>query len=79
MTNIKSVPEALEAYLTDKSRKIFESLGIFTDIELEARVEVEFEKLTKKIQIEARVLGDIAINHIVPIAIEYQTIPYRKC
>jgi len=73
LTNIKSVPEALESYLTKKSRKIFESLGIFTDIELEARVEVEYEKYTKKIQIEARILGDLAINHIVPIAIAYQT------
>jgi glutamine synthetase len=73
LTNIKSVPEALESYLTDKSRKVFESLGIFTDVELEARVEVEYEKLTKKVQIEARILGDLAINHIVPIAIAYQT------
>lgn len=73
LTNIKSVPEALEAYLTDRSRKVFENVGIFTDVELEARVEVEFEKFTKKVQIEARVLGDLAINHIVPIAIEYQT------
>jgi glutamine synthetase len=73
LTNIKSVPEALEAYLTKPSREVFESLGIFTEVELEARVEVEFEKYTKKIQIEARVLGDLAINHIVPIAIAYQT------
>jgi len=73
LTNIKSVPEALESYLIPKSRKIFEDLGIFTDIELEARVEVEYEKYTKKIQIEARILGDLAINHIVPIAIAYQT------
>jgi glutamine synthetase len=73
LTNVKSVPQALEAYLTDKSRKIFETLKIFTDIELEARVEVEYEKYTKKIQIEARILGDLAINHIVPIAIAYQT------
>lgn len=73
LTNVKSVPEALEAYLTDNSRRVFESLGIFTDVELEARVEVELEKYTKKVQIESRVLGDIAINHIVPIAIAYQT------
>ena len=73
LTNIKSVPEALESYLSDKSRKVFESLGIFTDIELEARVEVEYEKYTKKVQIESRILGDLAINHIVPIAITYQT------
>jgi glutamine synthetase len=73
LTNVKSVPEALEAYLTPKSREVFESLGIFTDVELEARVEVEMEKYTKKIQIESRVLGDLAINHIVPTAITYQT------
>jgi glutamine synthetase len=73
LTNIKSIPEALEAYLTLNSRKVFDKLGIFSPIELEARVEVEFEKYTKKVQIESRVLGDIAINHIVPIAIAYQT------
>ncbi len=73
LTNIKSVPQALDAYLFDRSRKVFSSLEIFSDIELEARVEVEFEKYIKKIQIEARVLGDLAINHIVPTAITYQT------
>ena len=73
LTNIKSVPQALDAYLLDKSRKVFEGLGIFNEKELEARVEVEFEKYIKKIQIEARVLGDLAINHIVPTAIAYQT------
>ena len=73
LTNIKSVPEALEAYLNVNSREVFSSLGVFSDVELEARVEVEYEKYTKKIQIEARVLGDLAINHIVPIAIAYQT------
>ncbi len=73
LTNIKSVPQALEAYLNKNSRKVFESLGIFNEKELEARVEVEYEKYIKKIQIEARVLGDLAINHIVPTAIAYQT------
>ncbi len=73
LTNIKSVPKALEAYLTKKSLKVFEDLGIYTHGEIEARVEVEFEKYMKKIQIESRVLGDLASNHIVPIAIEYQT------
>jgi glutamine synthetase len=47
--------------------------GIFTEKELESRVEVEYEKFTKKVQIEARVLGDLAINHIVPTAIRYMT------
>ncbi len=73
LTNIKSVPLALDAYLYKSSRKVFESLDIFNEKELEARVEVEYEKYIKKIQIEARVLGDLAINHIVPTAIAYQT------
>jgi glutamine synthetase len=47
--------------------------GVFTDKELESRVEVEYEKFAKKVQIESRVLGDLAINHIVPIAIKYMT------
>jgi glutamine synthetase len=73
LTNIKSVPMALDAYLNKGSRKVFETLEIFNEKELEARVEVEYEKYIKKIQIEARVLGDLAINHIVPTAIAYQT------
>jgi glutamine synthetase len=74
LTNINSVPAALEAYLSDKSIKLLTDMGIFTEKELEGRTEVEFEKYTMKIQIEARVLGDLAINHIVPTAIQYQTL-----
>jgi glutamine synthetase len=73
LTNVKKVPEALSAYLRPGNRKIFEKLGIFTDAELKGRVEVEYEKFIMKVQIEARVLGDLAINHIVPTAVEYQT------
>ncbi len=73
LTNIISVPESLTKYLDDNSRKLLVGTGIMTERELEARVEVEMEKFTKKIQIEARVLGDLAINHIVPTAIQYQT------
>jgi len=72
LTNVTDVPEALEAYLSDKSRKLFFDLGIFTEAELEGRVEVMFEQYTMKIQIEARVLGDLTINHIVPTAVKYQ-------
>ncbi|MCK5066641.1 MAG: glutamine synthetase III, partial [Bacteroidales bacterium] len=72
LTNVTDVPEALSAYLTDKSKKLFFDLGIFTEAELEGRVEVMFEQYTKKIQIEARVLGDLSINHIVPTAVKYQ-------
>jgi glutamine synthetase len=72
LTNVTNVPEALTAYLTEKSKKLFFNLGIFTESELEGRVEVMFEQYTKKIQIEARVLGDLSINHIVPTVVQYQ-------
>jgi glutamine synthetase len=74
LTNIKSVPESISKYLTEKSRKVLVDGRIFTDRELESRVEVEYEKFIKKVQIEARVLGDLAINHIVPTAIQYMTV-----
>jgi glutamine synthetase len=73
LCNIKSVPESIGKYLAPGSRKVLVGTGIFTDKELESRVEVEYEKFTKKIQIEARVLGDLAINHIVPTAVTYMT------
>lgn len=71
--NIQSVPESIGRYLTPNSRKILVGSGIFSDKEIESRVEVEYEKFTKKVQIEARVLGDLAINHIVPTAVTYMT------
>ncbi|NQU84791.1 MAG: glutamine synthetase III [Mariniphaga sp.] len=74
LTNIKSVPESLSAYLRDENKKLFDELGIFNESELEGRVEVEYEKFIMKIQIEARVLGDLATNHIVPTAVQYQTV-----
>jgi glutamine synthetase len=73
LTNINSVPEALAGYLTEKSRKLFISQEVLSEIELEGRTAVEFEKFIMKVQIEARVLGDLAINHIVPTAVQYQT------
>jgi glutamine synthetase len=73
LCNIASVPESLKCYLTPASKEVLIGSGIFTEKELESRVEVEFEKFTKKIQIEARVLGDLAINHIVPTAIRYMS------
>jgi glutamine synthetase len=74
LSNITCVPEALKGYLTETSKDIFTKMGIFDVKELEGRVEVEYEKFMKKIQIEARVLGDISINHIVPTAVKYQTL-----
>jgi glutamine synthetase len=73
LCNLASVPESISLYLTKQSREVLVGSHVFTDKELESRVEVEYEKFTKKVQIEARVLGDLAINHIVPIAIKYMT------
>ncbi|RIJ48352.1 glutamine synthetase type III [Maribellus luteus] len=73
LSNVNDVPEALEAYLRPESKKLFSKLGVLNESELRGRVEVEFEKFIMKIQIEARVLADMAINHIVPTAVEYQT------
>jgi glutamine synthetase len=73
LTNITSVPESLGTYLIPKNKSLFAQLGVLNESELNGRVEVEYEKFIMKIQIEARVLGDIAINHIVPIAVDYQT------
>lgn len=73
LCNLSSVPESISLYLTKQSRDVLIGSGVFTDKELESRVEVEYEKFTKKVQIESRVLGDLAINHIVPIAISYMT------
>jgi glutamine synthetase len=74
LKNINNVIEAFGAYLLENSRKLFTQFNIFTDKELEARYEIQHETYTKKIQIESRVLGDLAINHIIPIAIQYQNI-----
>ena len=69
----KSCPRVFERYLSEESVRMFESLGIMTRKELEARNEVKWETYTKKIQIEARVLGDLSVNHIIPVATRYQS------
>ena len=68
-----SCPVIFDQYLTEDSVRMFESAGVMTRKELEARNEVKWETYTKKIQIEARVLGDPVMNHVVPVAIEYQS------
>jgi glutamine synthetase len=73
LSNIASVPESIGQYLTKQSKEVLIETGIFTEKELQSRVEVEYDKFTKKVQIEARVLGDLAINHILPTAIRYMT------
>lgn len=69
-----SVPKIFDAYMSDESVDMFDRTGVFTKVELQARNEVKWEMYTKKIQIEARVLGDLAINHIIPVATRYQSI-----
>lgn len=69
-----SVPKIFDAYLSHSSVEMFNKTGVFNDLELRARNEVKWETYTKKIQIEARVLGDLALNHIIPVATRYQSI-----
>jgi glutamine synthetase len=72
LPNLKTTPIALDAMVTKKAKKLFENNNVYTHVELEARHEIELEKYIKKVQIEARIMGDLAINHIVPAAVAYQ-------
>ena len=72
LTNICHVPEALMHYVDNQSKAVLIGEHIFNETELNSRLEVELEKFTMKVQIESRVLGDLAINHIVPTAVSYQ-------
>ncbi len=72
LSNIKDTPRALDAYLSKESKKIFADLKVLSETELEARNEIHWENYIMKIQIESRVMGDLAINHIVPTAVAYQ-------
>ena len=69
----KSAPVVFDRYLDEDSVKMFESQNVMKRNELEARNEVKWETFTKKIQIEARVLGDLSMNHIIPVATDYQS------
>ena len=72
LPNIKTTPLALDAMVTDKAKRLFESNNIYTHSELEARHEIELEKYIKKVQIESRIMGELATSHIIPVAIRYQ-------
>lgn len=72
LSNHKTTPEALKAKVSKKAIALFEELGIMNHVEVEARYEIELEEYAKRIQIEGRVLGDIARNHVIPTAIKYQ-------
>ena len=69
----KSCPKIFERYLDPATIKMFEDMGVMKKNELEARNEVKWETYTKKIQIEARVMGDLSMNHIIPVATHYQS------
>lgn len=69
-----SVPEIFKAYTTPESIELFTKVGVMTEKELHARNEVKWEIYTKKVQIEARVLGDMSVNHIIPVATRYQSL-----
>lgn len=73
LSNIKTTPQALDAYINRWSRKLFMSNGIFTERELHARHEIMLETYVKKIQIESRVLGEMIYSQVIPAAIKYQT------
>ncbi|MFN8326290.1 glutamine synthetase III [Flavobacterium sp.] len=72
LSNHKTTPKALKAKVSKEAMALFEELGVMNHVEVEARYEIELEEYMKKIQIEGRVLGDIARNHVIPTAIKYQ-------
>jgi len=74
LSNNKTTPEALKARVSEASIALFEDMNVMSKIETEARYEIELEAYIMHIQIESRVLGDIARNHIVPTAVKYQNI-----
>jgi glutamine synthetase len=74
LPNVKTTPLALDAMVTDKAKELFESNHIYSHPELEARHEIELEKYIKKVQIESRIMGELATSHILPAAIRYQNL-----
>jgi glutamine synthetase len=74
LPNVKTTPLALDAMVTKSSKALFESTGVYTHSELEARHEIELEKYIKKVQIEGRIMGELCTSHILPAAIKYQNV-----
>jgi glutamine synthetase len=74
LPNVKTTPLALDAMITDKAKKLFENNDVYTHGELEARHEIELEKYIKKVQIESRIMGELATSHVLPAAIRYQNL-----
>lgn len=74
LSNNKTTPEALKIKIKDTTINLFERLNVMNSVECEARYEIEVEEYVNRIQIESRVLGDIARNHVIPTAVGYQNI-----
>ena len=72
LNNKKTAPEALDFFLSDKAKKLFNEQNVLTAVELDARYEIDLEKYKLSIQIESRVMADMGLNHILPTAVEYQ-------
>ncbi|MCB0458684.1 MAG: glutamine synthetase III [Flavobacteriaceae bacterium] len=72
LSNNKTTPEAIKAKISKKSIALFEEMNVMNKVEVMARHEIELEEYTKRLQIESRVIGDIARNHVIPTAIMYQ-------
>ncbi|MDB9939138.1 glutamine synthetase III [Cyclobacteriaceae bacterium] len=70
--NVRDTPRALDFLITEKSKSLFKRHGVLNEIEIQARHEIMLENYIMKVQIEARVIGDLALNHIIPTAIIYQ-------
>jgi glutamine synthetase len=74
LANVKTTPLALDAMITEKAKNLFEKNHVLTHKELEARHEIELEKYIKKVQIEARIMGELCTSHILPAAFNYQNV-----
>ncbi len=74
LPNVKTTPLALDAMVTKKAKALFENNNVYTHGELEARHEIELEKYIKKVQIESRIMGELATSHVLPAAIRYQNL-----
>jgi glutamine synthetase len=74
LANVKTTPLALDAMITEKAKALFDSNKIYSHSELEARHEIELEKYIKKVQIESRIMGELATSHVLPAAIRYQNL-----
>ncbi len=72
LSNVKETPRALDFFLTDKAKKLFSEMKVLNEVELEARYEINQENYKLHLQIESRVAADMALNHIIPVALEYQ-------